>query len=169
MCILNRKEKGSVYLQFSPISLEGKENKLFRQEGSKRLSKEWTGSVGLELAGRGTLQATRTGGQPAWSVSRASGPEVCFWQENADVVRPCWLHLSSKHPDSLHESIMKLTPKILPPRGREWQWWQSSMDLGSKVGLNSQSYSNLHCVVNSNSVSIFWYWPSSTVKWTCST
>lgn len=81
-------------------------------EESKKLSKQRDGSVGLELAGRGTLQCVRTEGKPAGSAPGASSPEVCFWQENTDVIRPCQLHLSSKHPDSLPESVMKLSPKI---------------------------------------------------------
>ena len=112
--ILNRRTKGSVSIQPSPVYSEGKETKLFHQEESKRLRKQQTGSVGLELAGLGSPQTARTEGQPAGSASRASRPEVCSWQDSAEVVRPCQLHLSSKHPDSPHESFMKLSPKISP-------------------------------------------------------
>lgn len=80
--VSNKKKKGSVYVQPSPISPGGKEYKLFWQEESKRLNKQQTGSVGLELARPGALQTARTEGQPAGSASRAGSPGLWFWGEN---------------------------------------------------------------------------------------
>lgn len=86
---------------------------VYCQEGSRQLSKQWTGSVGLELARLGALQTTGTEGQHIELASRVSSPEF-FRQKKTGMVRPCWLDLSSKDPYFLCYSTMKLPSKILP-------------------------------------------------------
>lgn len=61
---------------------------VYCQEGSRQLSKQWTGSVGLELARLGALQTAGTEGQHIELASRVSSPEV-FRQKQTGMVRPC--------------------------------------------------------------------------------
>ena len=58
------------------------------QEGSRQLSKQWTGSVDLELARLGALQTAGTEGQHVELASRVSSPEF-FKQKKTGMVGPC--------------------------------------------------------------------------------
>lgn len=50
-------------------------------------------------------------GAAPWSVTRAPAQGSVHWQEHTDVAVPCQ---SSTHPDFLHDSIVRLSFRIVP-------------------------------------------------------